>query len=41
MADEPKHPFEPFHSATDKGGITTRWLNDAFPFNLPAIAPLQ
>lgn len=34
---EPKQPFEPFHSATDGGGITTRWLNSAFHFNISVV----
>lgn len=34
---EPKHPFEPYHNATDGGGITTRWLDSSFPFTLTAL----
>ena len=36
--DEPKQPFEPYHTRTD-GTIVTRWLNQGFPFNISAIEP--
>ncbi|EFJ46801.1 hypothetical protein VOLCADRAFT_92618 [Volvox carteri f. nagariensis] len=40
LSAEPSYPFEPFHTATNSDKITTRWLDNAYAFNLTAIEPV-
>ncbi|KXZ49020.1 hypothetical protein GPECTOR_23g109 [Gonium pectorale] len=40
LSAEPNYPFEPFHSATNKDNITTRWLDNSYPFKLTAVEPV-